>query len=646
MFYEIMRLLKEKPHSKKLSGFYPKAQITDRETWRRMDEQWRKETISLGETFLGAAYPFLSATDYMDFSRTGNRGRFEEKYFKKRRTLSALVLAECVEDEGRFLDDIINGIFSICEESAWQLPPHNTYVRDMPQLPLPDATEPVLDLFACETGAVLATVYYLLKERLDEVSPFIAKRIMRELKFRVFEPYLGRHFWWMGNGEEPMNNWTIWCTQNVLLSVFLTDTEEKLREKVLEKACVSADYFLAEYGEDGCCDEGAQYYRHAGLCLFHVLELLNAVTNDAFTSIYGEDKIKNIASYILNVHVSDQYYVNFADCSPMAGRAGVREFLFAERVGNGEMANFAAKDYMAGGADSLLLPQENNLFYRLENGMHAARIKAYAAGHTEDVGHKDIYYPSVGILIVRDERLMLAVKAGDNGDSHNHNDVGSFIVYKDGRPLLIDVGVESYTKKTFSPDRYEIWTMQSAYHNLPTVNGVMQSDGEAHGASEVHCYMDHSTGEMEMDIAGAYPPCAGLISYKRKVSLHKGKEVALRDDFVLQDTSVHREEAAYPEGSKKERAAGEGSAEISGMTDKLPPVILSLMVYEKPEYHVAEDGAIIDVGSTGQIRLIFGRYLKTETIPITDGRLGQTWKHDIYRILIAADASSLELRIR
>ena len=90
------------------------------------------------------------------------------------------------------------------------------------------------------------------------------------------------------------------------------------------------------------------------------------------------------------------------------------------------------------------------------------------------VSHPDVYYKSVGLFVARDDTLCLAVKAGDNADSHNHNDTGSFTVYKNGLPLIIDVGVESYTQKTFSPRRYEIWTMQSAYHNLPTINDIMQ----------------------------------------------------------------------------------------------------------------------------------------------------------------------------
>lgn len=243
----------------KLFDFHPAAPASDRQAWERVDEIWKDKTIRLGEKYLGTSWLSIAATDFMDFSRTGDRSRYEEKYFAKRFAFNALVLAECAEDQGRFTDDIINGIFSLCEESAWQLPPHNAYVRDAPQFPLPDTTNPVLDLFACETGAVLAAAYYLLKDKLDMISPFLCTRIMDELRRRIFTPYLERHFWWMGDGRQPMNNWTIWCTQNVLLAVFLTDTDAEYRKKAAKKACISADYFLAEYGEDGCCDEGAQY---------------------------------------------------------------------------------------------------------------------------------------------------------------------------------------------------------------------------------------------------------------------------------------------------------------------------------------------------------------------------------------------------
>lgn len=607
-----------------LQDYTPCAPITDRESWEGLLQEWRLESIRLGERFLQYSYPPLSATDYMDFTRTGNRTRFEDQFFARRLALSALVLAECTEDRQRFLDDIINGVFAVCEESGWQLPAHNTYVRDTPQLPLPDRTAPVLDLFACETGAILATAYYLLRNRLNALYPSVTKRIQYELNERIFRPYLDGHFWWMGDGVQPMNNWTIWCTQNVLLAVFLTDTDQALRKKVLLKASKSVDYFLAEYGEDGCCDEGAQYYRHAGLCLFHVTELLNAVTDRAFAPLYEEPKIQNIASYILNVHVDGKYYINFADCSPVAGRAGTREFLFAERVHNPDMMRFAAKDFMAGGQDALLMSSENNLYYRLLNAFTAERIMKYASTHTEKIFHPDLFYQSVGLFIARDETFCLAVKAGDNADSHNHNDTGSFTVYKNGTPLLIDVGVESYTQKTFSPQRYEIWTMQSAYHNLPAINGIQQMDGERYRAADVSYQMSDTLCEISMDIAGAYPKEAGLLSYRRAVSLHKSREIVVKDCFAF-DTAA------------SDTAAADGQKNT---------VVLSLMSYEKPILQTDSDELSFRLGELGILILSGASLLAVETIPIDDPRLKLAWDHELYRILVQADDTELELHIR
>ena len=599
---------------KPFRGFYPYPVSTDREAWDALDAEWKEETIKLAESYLHFAYPHISATDFLDFSRTGNRVRYEDRYFIKRYALNALVLAECAENKGRFLDDIINGIFSICEESAWQLPPHNTYVRDMPQLPLPDATTPVLELFSCETGAVLATTAYLLSEKLDEISPFISKRIRYELSHRIYEPYINRHFWWMGNGKEPMNNWTIWCTENVLLTTFLGDTDENLRRKVFEKACKSADYFLAEYGQDGCCDEGAQYYRHAGLCLFGALEVLNAVTDNHFASLYEEEKIKNIASYIMNVHIGDKYYLNFADCSPVAGRAGTREFLFAKRTGNTHMMRFAATDFNAGKETTMTLPKESNLYYRLQNAFTVSEIKEVALSVHSPIPYPDIYYPSVGVFIARDNHLYLAVKAGDNDDSHNHNDTGSFTVYKNGKPLLIDVGVESYTKKTFSSKRYEIWTMQSAYHNLPTINGQMQKDGADYCAKDITYMLGEQNCNIRMELAGAYPSDANLSSFIRCATLQKGKEILIKDTFSFKDQT------------KK-------------------TAVLSLMTYEKPHIEEQEELLVCEIGKLGQLLIKGGQLVDVETIPITDPRLGICWKHDVYRILISVSTAELTIHI-
>ena len=585
----------------KLRDFRPFPSASERRPYEALPKQVRETALQEGERFLGNPFPQIKATDFMNFKRTGNRVDFENLYFARRRALNGLVLAECMEGNGRFLDDIINGIFAICEESAWQLPPHNSYLRNAPQFILPDITRPVLDLFACETGAMLAVIAYLLQKQLDETSPFITKRIFHELENRILKPYLTEHFWWMGREDEEMCNWTVWCTQNVLLTVFLGGFSPKDRMAVLQKAALSCDYFLKDYGEDGCCDEGAQYYRHAGLCLFGALDLMDQVTAGAFTPLFHWDKVKNIAAYIYQVHVDDKYYFNFADCSPVAGRAGVREYLFGKRTAQPDLMQFAAKDFVTSGCQ-LYNDEGINLFYRMQTVFTYEETLTYArqAVSLPPVPHKDLFYPSVGLFLARSSAFSLAVKAGDNADSHNHNDTGSLTVYKNGRPVLVDIGVESYTLKTFSPRRYEIWTMQSCYHNLPSINGTDQKDGPQYGASQVRTSFTDKEASISMELAGAYPLDNKHISYIRKVVLDKRA-----NRILLTDTTNAKE------------------------------ITLHFITYEQP---VLSEGKI-QVGSLASLSYTGASPVAVETLPITDARLKKAWDHDLYRIVLTMKES-------
>ncbi|MDO5351105.1 MAG: heparinase II/III family protein, partial [Lachnospiraceae bacterium] len=614
--------------------FHLFASIKERDAWEGLDQELRKQLVAAGEHFLGYEYPVIRAVDFLEFSRSGNREHYEEKLFARRTALNALALAECVENQGRFFDDILNGIYAICEESAWQLPAHNSYIRDTPQLPLPDVTRPVIDLFQAETGAVLAVVQYLLQPALDSISPAVCTMIRHELEERIFIPYLKEHFWWMGDGHSPMNNWTVWCTQNVLMAAACMGLSEdqKRMGQILQKACRSIDYFLAEYGEDGCCDEGAQYYRHAGLCLFNCLEILNGITEDHFAPLYQTEKVRNIAGYIEKVHVAGPYYINFSDCSPVAGRCNAREFLFGKRTENPSLMVLAASDFKD--SEDPLLTGEHNLFYRLQTVFHYEEMMTFQPPRTrksdswqqEKPGY---YFPSVGLFLAQNERYFLAVKAGDNDDSHNHNDTGSFTLYKDGKPFFIDIGVETYQKKTFSPQRYEIWTMQSQYHNLPSfvgcekediaalpyayacpfgssggpdLVGAMEQNGPEYAARDVSYTLSGPSPSISMEIADAYPD-PRVRSYRRAVTLLEKGGVLVEDH-----------------------------SQCHGLTP-----VLSLITYEMPVWN--EKAASLSVGSLGSCRILGAASAVVERLPITDKRLQTAWKHDVWRTLVTFEGT-------
>lgn len=602
-----------------LSLFTPCPPASFRESWEKLPQDLKQRLVTEGEKYLNFRFPSILATDFMEFCRTGNRVNYEDRLFERMIVLDSLVLAECVEYKGRFLDDIINGVFSICEETAWQLPAHNTYVRDAPQNLLPDITRPVVDLFAAEAGAVLAVTEYMLRDTFAAVSPAISVAVNHNLENRIFRPYLESHFWWMGDGTSHVNNWTPWCTQNILLAAFTRENPHPDCQAIFQKACQSLDYFLDEYGEDGCCDEGAQYYRHAGLTLFNCLEILNGITGSGFSSLYTKEKIRNIAAYILNVHIAGPYYVNFADCSPIAGRCNAREYLFGKRTSNPDLMVFAAQDYRDD--EDFLISQEHNLFYRLQSVFAYEEIMACDC--QASVSHPDLFYASAGLFLSRDRHFCLAVKAGDNGDSHNHNDTGSFTIYRDGMPMFIDAGVESYTAKTFSPERYEIWTMQSAYHNLPTFDSVMQKEGEAYGAKDISFEFSENAASITMDIAPAYPDCPELISCIRSVRLEKGKAITISDTWK--------------------------SVPLSGLGTKTHPITLSLMTYERPS--LQDDGlesacrCTLKIGDLGLCFLSGVSHIEIEEIPITDARLSIAWKHSIYRTMAILSGETLTLTI-
>jgi hypothetical protein len=133
--------------------------------------------------------------------------------------------------------------------------------------------------------------------------------------------------------------------------------------------------------------------------------------------------------------------------------------------------------------------------------------------------------------------LYLAAWGSHNAQSHNHNDVGNAIVFVDGTPVLVDVGRPTYTAQTFSSRRYDIWAMQSGFHNLPTVNGRMQKDGRAFAAKNVVYQAQDVSASIMMDIAPAYTAEAGITEWIRTAQLERGRQVVLSDAFVLKAPS-------------------------------------------------------------------------------------------------------------
>ncbi|SOE23355.1 Heparinase II/III-like protein [Spirosomataceae bacterium TFI 002] len=499
---------------------YPKSSA---EWQSRLSAKDQAEIIKEAEGLIDYDFPPINGSVSMDYQRSGDRLRHSGISFTKRNNLMALVIAETIEDKGRFTETIFNGVWSICEESFWGVPAH---IRASV---LPDVDDPIVDLFAAETASLLSLTDYFIGDKLDEINPLIRKRIYSETNRRMFVPMQTNsdRYSYMSKTRQ-VNNWNPWIMSNYMLSNLLIEKDEKRRAQMLYQAMEGLDLYLNSLGDDGGCDEGPSYWFAAGGSVYDCLELLDKSTNGA-VNIFDNELIKKMASYVYKTHIHDKYFVNFADADPTAKADGLMLYRFGKAINDPRMVEFGKWGYQN-------FPNEHTSGFmrmrRVENLLTTSQIPAKGNNYTPV---KDAWVSDIQVLTARsDQGLFLATHGGHNAESHNHNDVGDFIIYLRGQPMIIDAGRGNYTARTFSAQRYELWFTQSNYHNLPLINGVGQKAGREFEAHEVKSTVSSKEATLDMNIAQAYPSEAGIKNWNRKVKLDRTKNtVNVTDNYEL-----------------------------------------------------------------------------------------------------------------
>ncbi len=596
----------------KREDYKPFPKYGDRAAWEGLDGEAKAYYTGVGQTLKGCDFPALTAVRYMDFYRNGDREKYQIPYFDRRARLSMLTVAECVAGDGELIDDIINGVWAVCEETSWVLPAHINHSQQQARVnELPDIELPVyIDLFSAATGSLLTWVYYLLGDAIAERSPLVKRRIEIEIKRRILDPYLADDsFGWKGlEHDRPVNNWNPWINSNVLPAFLVLEADDAARVEGVKRTAASTQRFLDFYFDDGGCDEGPGYFGVAGASLLDYLEIIHYATRGA-VNLYDQPLIAAIAKYIYRVHIAGSYFVNFADAAARVRvSAGLLERA-GQAIGDVDLTAFARRQIRSGASDKPFVGNHNTEYRTLKNIL---TCDASVPGDRV-VAPLDHYFSGIQVMIARQYKdsergVFVAAKGGNNAESHNHNDIGNFIIYKDGKPVIIDVGVETYTKKTFSPQRYEIWTMQSSHHNLPSVGGADQAPGKECAAREVVHSADGTVSALAMDIAGAYPGEAGIKRLFRRVRLDR------RD----------------------------GSVEVSDAFSLASPQTITshIMCFNTPE--IAREGEIDLGGMTlGYDPTLFTA--RSEPIALTDASLTHAWGvNTLYRVLLTAKSTSSE----
>jgi len=508
------------------ADMFPELTAFRRSPQSILENQVVKALMEPLKTYVEKLYPISQPTYtlYRQFKLNGNRTRFEDPYFDRRGKLVVAVGAYLLMPSQELLDAVCDYIWAICEETTWILPAHE---------------RGGMDLFATETGFGLTEALVALG---DKLPAEIRQRVEHEVRTRIIEPYLagvgqdrGAHFEegcenltelflnpkpYFGWYKLCHNNWNGVCNSSVGgVLLHLEHDKTRLADGLNEVLRGLSHFIDVAFEEDGASSEGVGYWEYGLINFVAFSELLRARTRGQ-VDLLSHPKMKLIAQYPAKVHLGNHRFYNHADCPTRVTLAPGVFARLAERTG---------EDSLRG-----LLAESPGYSYRLPIALRD--LLWFESRKAPAPPVTSMLLKTTGIFRLKVGDVIVAGKAGHNAESHNHNDVGSFIVHVGDEDLLCDPGAPTYCREFFSPKRYELFVQaNSRGHSVPVITGQLEKDGrEFEGAVT-------GFGETfaEVEFAKAYP-VKELTKLTRRIE-------AKSDGFLLEDKIAFSEKEPVEE---------------------------------------------------------------------------------------------------
>ena len=451
--------------------------------------------------------PVLKRSDYRNYSRVGDRGVPQAKAGYRRSELNRAAMALWLSHPKADIDYLQDLIWAYCDDWTWVMAAHEGRA---------------IDLGSAAIGATMAEILHVLGDRLeDEVKDRVASAIERN----IFEPFWNyRH---MDAWKTVRMNWNHVCNGEIIRAALYRITEPSVLAHMTHAAIQNLTYAIDGFTDDGGCEEGPGYW---GYGFGHFLSTAYALflKTDGELNIMTDStgKIERICRYPIAAHIDGPLRSTFADSS---------------------------HGYTPAHAAMLV-----NVFHKLPElytlcDLHPDRTLKVQSMHelamytgfkvTAESDSKDYLLPDMGQVKMKGApgkaQMTVMCLAGNNGVPHNHNDIGSFIVHKRGKLLLVDPGGPVYSRKTFGPNRYDILFCNSLGHSVPVIDGKLQQTGrEFYGTLAVENLNGDEPKKAVIDMTNAYPK--GTVKRLLRTFVLDGKANALTLEDVFQFSRAPR----------------------------------------------------------------------------------------------------------
>ncbi len=403
------------------------------------------------------------------FKDVGDRMSYQEVFFKRQHRMYTMAFMCLIYPENeKYLELLQDTIWEICDQYVWALPAHieNIEVNNNCEL----------DLDATTMAMALAIIKTVLGDRLH---PLIKSRIDCEIDRRVIKPFFEKRWHW----EYRQNNWTSVCAGAVGCTIMLNRPE--LFELVRDRLNEDMQDYLRSYREDGVCVEGPGYWSYGFGYFIEYAEMQRTFTKGKY-DLLKDEKIKQISMFLQKLFLDTSVVVNYGDCgSNVTVPAG---FMYGLKTLYPSDVELPPKKRLT--IESHYFPACLRAFTYYDPSFTAAVISNNA----------EYYMGDCGWFVKRTPKYGIGARGGSNGESHNHNDVGSFILSVDDKQVLIDMGGRPYTRQYFEHEkRYTFIETSSRGHNAPIINGKYQAN-----VPGAHSTTSYENGVFSVDFRTAY----------------------------------------------------------------------------------------------------------------------------------------------
>ena len=534
---EIARLLNEKPGD-------AAANISNREIWNRLAAlPSAARHLRSAEALLDKPVPVITGEMYLkwyttDYVKDAKAVPYYVPFWARRNAVALLTTAECLENKGRFLPKLQEYLLEIAAMRTWVQPSHD------PKHLCFDGKKPVIDIASAEMAHTLALSCDWLRGRLrSDVYEKAAKALEKQIftPYRLFISGSSVPWWFFGD-----SNWNAVCHCGSVCAALSVVPERMERAKFLEAGERGIRRYLLGFYSDGVCREGMDYWNYGFGNFLRFGLTVRRMTQGHVDFFAGGQAERNFAfafGGMLEPWIAPHFADGGANPNPLVVALG------AQAWPKYRTAKSDAVDIFAGG----IVNQSVRMFEP------DAPARAMAEKRQDDLRLPiRTWYPVAQILTCRpDDRrtggLAATIKGGNNGEHHNHNDLGSYAILLDGVEMAGDPGGAVYTKTTFTSRRYENPMINSFGHPVPAVAGHLQRDGAKFATKTVKTDFSENRDSIVLDLTGAYdvPELQRLL---REMTYRRAeRSVSIRDTVQFSKPSAF--ETPLVTFSKIERGA-------------------------------------------------------------------------------------------